>query len=337
MRIVWTAGDMHGIGPEILLRSFLRLKDTGHRFLAAGSFRALEYYRDRLCLPVGLAMVTDSRELHDRFPEDDGTLTVLSVGEPDTVLPGTVSEQAGAIAMQALEAAAGLCRDGVCDAMVTAPLHKEAVALAGYRTTGHTDFLAGYFGCPLPVMLFVDPASSLKVALVTIHVPLKAVPELVGTIDLDGYFRFLSDALRRDFLIGSPSIAVLGLNPHASDGGVMGDEEALVIGPCIERLAKAMRIEGPFPADGFFGAKRYHAYDVVVAMYHDQGLLPFKVLAFDTGINVTLGIPVVRTSPDHGTAFDQAGKGTASERSFCEATLLALKIAANRKTRRETS
>ncbi|HWR00400.1 MAG TPA: 4-hydroxythreonine-4-phosphate dehydrogenase PdxA [Chlorobaculum sp.] len=329
MRIVLTTGDIHGIGPEILLKSFLRLQASGHQFIAAGSLTALEFYRDWLDIPVRLVPVEHREAIGSIEPESD-VLHVLSVAEPDLILPGTVSKTAGDIAMRSLEAAAELCRDGLCDALVTAPIHKEAVSLAGYRNTGHTDFLADFCGVPSPIMLFVDPVSGLKVALATIHEPLSKVPSIIRTIDLDRFFLTLTESMRKDFRLTEPKTAVLGLNPHASDGGVMGDEESSIIRPCIERLSTKLRIEGPFPADGFFGARRYLDYDLVVAMYHDQGLLPFKVLAFETGINVTLGLPIVRTSPDHGTGFDKAGKGTASERSFYEAALLAARIATNR-------
>lgn len=331
MRIVLSTGDIHGIGPEIVLKSLPGLQREGHLLFATGSIRAFEFYRDLFGLPVRIEPLPSIAAIRGIEPEA-GVLPVLSVEEPGHIEPGTVSQRAGFIAMKALEAAAGICRDGHCDALVTAPLNKEAIARAGFSNTGHTDFLAEFFGVPSPVMLFVDPVSGLKVALATIHVPLSAVPGLVRTMDLDGYFRSLARWLREDFRLERPSIAVLGLNPHASDGGVMGDEELSVIRPCIERLSPDMTIDGPYPADGFFGARRQRNHDLVVAMYHDQGLLPFKVLAFDTGINVTLGLPIVRTSPDHGTGFDQAGKGTASERSFYEAALLAAEIARNRTT-----
>ncbi|HHE31800.1 MAG TPA: 4-hydroxythreonine-4-phosphate dehydrogenase PdxA [Chlorobaculum parvum] len=329
MRIVFSIGDIHGIGPEIILKSVLALPSGEDTYVVAGSIKALEFYRNLLDLPVELRQIGGTDAIATIAPEP-GVLHVLSVAEPDTVEPGTLSKTAGEIAMRSLKTAATLCRDGICDAIVTAPLHKEAIALAGYRNTGHTDFLADFFGVSSQIMLFVDPVSSLKVALATIHEPLSKVPELVRTMDLGGFFTTLAGSMRRDFRLESPKIAVLGLNPHASDGGVMGNEETTIIQPAIERLSGSMRIKGPFPADGFFGAKRYLDYDLIVAMYHDQGLLPFKVLAFDTGINVTLGLPIVRTSPDHGTGFDKAGKGTASERSFLEATRLAATIARNR-------
>jgi 4-hydroxythreonine-4-phosphate dehydrogenase len=329
MRIVLTIGDIHGIGPEIILKSLPKLQKEGHTFVATGSTRTFEFYRDLIGLPVRIEAIPSIDAIPGIVPEK-GVLPVLSIEEPDEILPGTVSKTAGFIAMKALETAAGLCRDGHCDALVTAPINKEAVARAEFSNTGHTDFLANFFGVPTPVMLFVDPVSGMKVALATIHVPLSAVPGMIRSMDMDGFFRSLEGLIRQDFRLDRPAIAVLGLNPHASDGGVMGDEEASVISPSIERLSGIMNIAGPFPADGFFGARRQRNYDLVVAMYHDQGLLPFKVLAFDTGINVTLGLPIVRTSPDHGTGFDQAGKGTASERSFYEAAMLAAEIARNR-------
>lgn len=330
-RIVCSIGDSHGIGPEIILKSFLKLQHSEDSFLVAGSYTVMEYYRKKLGLPVRLLKVDHKREIEAIDTSDPGILPVLTVAEPETIQPGTLSAEAGQIAMESLRVAAELCRDGVCEALVTAPIHKEAIALAGFTDTGHTGFLGNMFGVPSPTMMFFDPVIDLKVALATIHVPLNEVPKLIREIDLDRFLLDLNHSLKTDFRIAAPRIALLGLNPHASDGGVMGNEEAEIIRPAVERLSNKINIEGPFPSDGFFGAKRYLDYDIIVAMYHDQGLLPFKVLAFDTGVNVTLGLPIVRTSPDHGTSFDIAGKGVASERSFCEASKLAVRIAQNRK------
>jgi 4-hydroxythreonine-4-phosphate dehydrogenase len=330
-RIVWSIGDPHGIGPEIILKSYLKLQQSAHTFLVAGSYKTMEYYRDRLNLPVKLKRIDHIAEIEGIVTAHSMTLPVLSVAEPDTITPGTLSAAAGKIAMQSLNVAAELCREGVCNALVTAPINKEAIALAGYTDSGHTGFLGNMFGVPSPTMMFYDPVLELMVALATIHVPLKDVPCLIQNMNLDAFLTTLGASLKTDFGITAPRIAVLGLNPHASDGGVMGHEEQEIIHPSIERLSATLQIEGPFPSDGFFGAKRYRNYDIVVAMYHDQGLLPFKVLAFDTGVNVTLGLPIVRTSPDHGTSFDIAGKGIASERSCYEATQLAIRIAQNRK------
>ncbi len=336
MRIACSIGDPHGIGPEIILKSFLAFKDSGHTLVVAGSFAAMEHYRDLLALPVRLEKIDDRSAIAERTSAND-PLQVLNIADSGAIVsgaivPGTISAEAGRVAMQSLQAAAELCRDGLCDALVTAPIHKEAIALAGYRDTGHTGFLGRMFGVSAPTMMFFDAETELKVALATIHVPLEAVPGLIRTMDLDHFLQSLASSLKTDFGLTDPRIALLGLNPHASDGGVMGREEAEVIEPSIKRLSAHMKIEGPFPSDGFFGAKRYGNYDIVVAMYHDQGLLPFKVLAFDTGVNVTLGLPIVRTSPDHGTSFDIAGKGRASERSFIEAVRLAIRIVENRTT-----
>ncbi len=331
MRIVWSAGDPHGIGPEIILKSFLKLKQSGHSFLVAGSYRVMEYYRKSLDLQVTLELVEDVLALEKREYAAYGVLRVLSVAEPENIVPGTISAEAGRVAIKSIHAAAELCREGVCDALVTAPINKEAIALAGYRETGHTGFLGSMFGIASPTMMFFDPVLNLMVALATIHEPLEKIPGLIRMMDLDAFLSALAASLKSDFGIAHPRIAVLGLNPHASDGGVMGCEEQEILRPCIERLSARIQVDGPFPADGFFGARSYKNYDIVVAMYHDQGLLPFKVLAFDTGVNVTLGLPIVRTSPDHGTGFDIAGKGVASERSCYEATLLAITIANNRK------
>ncbi len=331
MRIVWSAGDPHGIGPEIILKSFLKLEHTQHSFLVCGSYPVMEYYRDALDLPVKLERVDKAASIKKMESADNRVLHVINVAEADSIIPGTISATAGRLAMESIQSAGELCREGAGDALVTAPIHKEAIALAGYPETGHTGFLGRMFGVASPTMMFFDPVLNLKVALATIHEPLEKIPGLIRKMDLDTFFLALSSSLTTDFGIARPRIAVLGLNPHASDGGVMGREEQEVIRPCIERLSQRLRIEGPFPADGFFGSGSYKNYDIVVAMYHDQGLLPFKVLAFETGVNVTLGLPIVRTSPDHGTGFDIAGKGIASERSFYEATLLAIQIANNRK------
>ena len=326
----WTTGDIHGIGPEIILKSFPETLGTDARPVAVGSAESLRSCNARLELGVETAVFESFDEL-EQNPPPQGVLPVVSVAEPSgPVLPGVVSAEAGRIAMKAVETAGELCLGGRVRAMVTAPIHKEAIAMAGYRNTGHTDYLSKLCGGIEPTMFFYDTPSRLAVALATIHVPLREVPELVRSMDLRRRIERLLESLRVDFGIAEPRLAVLGLNPHASDGGVMGDEEREVIEPCIRQLPAVGAVEGPFPADGFFGAERYRDFDAVLAMYHDQGLLPFKVLAFETGVNVTLGLPIVRTSPDHGTGFDIAGRGCASHASFSQAAQLAETIADNR-------
>ncbi len=333
MRTAWTTGDIHGIGPEIVLKSFRELDRRACKPLAVGSAEALRYYNRELDLGVTLREFESLSDLENAPDLADNVLPVLSVAEPSgTLNPGAITAEAGEIAMKAVDRAARLCLEGKVRAMVTAPLHKEAIAKAGYANTGHTDFLADLCNVTAPIMLFRDRKSSLTVALATVHVPLMSVPGLVRSMDIEGFLLRLSQSLQTDFNIPSPRIAVLGLNPHSSDGGVMGSEEKTVITPCIENLAGKERVEGPFPADGFFGAGMYRDFDAVVAMYHDQGLLPFKVLSFETGVNVSTGLPLVRTSPDHGTGFDIAGLGKASPKSFIEAAMLAEQIADNRGT-----
>lgn len=331
MRTAWTIGDIHGIGPEIVLKSFREIDRRTCKPVAIGSAEALRFYNRKLDLGIMITEFRSFSDLESTLDLADNVLPVLSVAEPSgTLNPGTITAEAGQIAMKAVDKAARLCLEGKVRAMVTAPLHKEAIAKAGYANTGHTDFLADLCNVTAPIMLFHDRISSLTVALATVHVPLLSVPGLLRSMDLESFLVRLSRSLRTDFNIQSPRIAVLGLNPHASDGGVMGSEEETVIAPCIENLAGKELIEGPFPADGFFGAGMFRNYDAVVAMYHDQGLLPFKVLSFETGVNVSTGLPLVRTSPDHGTGFDIAGLGKASSKSFIEAALLAEQIADNR-------
>ena len=331
MLTAWTIGDIHGIGPEIVLKSFREIDHGICRPFVVGSATALRFYNRKLDLSVTIAEFESYRDLENASELPDNVLPVLSAAEPaGPVNPGVISPEAGHIAMQAIKTAAMLCLEGKARAMVTAPVHKAAIAKAGYANTGHTDFLAELCDIPNPIMLFHDQTSLLTVALATVHVPLLSVPGLIRSMDLESFLLRLSKSLKTDFSIASPRIAVLGLNPHSSDGGVMGTEEETVIAPCIEKLGKQESIDGPFPADGFFGAGMYSRFDAVVAMYHDQGLLPFKVLSFETGINVTTGLPLVRTSPDHGTGFDIAGLGRASSRSFTEAAMLAEKIADNR-------
>ncbi len=242
---------------------------------------------------------------------------------------GKITETGGRFAMRAVEAATDLCLNGEADAMVTAPLSKEAIRRAGYTNPGHTEFIAARAECAEYAMMMI--AGALRVGLVTGHLPLVDVPAAVTHGALLGKLRVIDRALRRDFGIEAPRIAVLGLNPHAGDGRALGREEERVIAPALEAArAEGLTAAGPFPADAFFGLHRHADYDAVLAMYHDQGLAPFKTLAFDEGVNYTAGLPIVRTSPDHGTAFDIAGTGAASAESMKSAVRLAIALACRR-------
>ncbi len=336
MLILWTQGDPNGIGSEIILKAFEALKHSEHQFVVVGSYCMMKYYAKHLGFNTPIKEVATLHEVSLQSDSEEKSLHVLSLSCSVKARPGEIQADAGNLAMQAVETAATLCLSQKADAMVTAPIHKQAIQLAGYGFQGHTDFLE-YLCRPLDKgakaqMMMVDRPNALRVALATVHIPLKEVSETLRRSDvLRTSVEALSKALTKDFAIVSPRIAVLGLNPHASDSGVIGREELEWIQPEVDRLKEVFNVHGVFAADGFFGAKHYKHFDAVLALYHDQGLIPFKMLAFETGVNVTAGLPIVRTSPDHGTAFDIAGKGIANPKSFIEATLLACEIAAQRK------
>lgn len=334
MRILWTQGDVNGIGSELILKAFEALRHSEHQFIAVGSYCIMKFYAKRLGYDAPMQEV---ESLQDVPPKAQGEpLYVLNLSCIIKARPGEIQADAGDLSMRAIETAAKLCLAQSADAMVTAPIHKQALQAAGYNFQGHTDFLEHLCRAAnehaKAQMILTDRQSKLRVALATVHVPLKDVSEkLRASGGLRPSIESLANALTKDFGIASPHIAVLGLNPHASDGGVIGREETEWIQPEIERLKKKFNVEGAFAADGFFGTKRYEQFDAVLALYHDQGLIPFKMLAFETGVNATVGLPIVRTSPDHGTAFDIAGKGVANPKSFIEATMLAREIAEMRK------
>lgn len=325
--ILLTQGDINGVGTEIILKAFPKLRRLKARFCAVGSMREFEFHRERLGFRVPLVEARALDEL-DALPRS--ALAVLNVEHNARTKFGQIRADAGDLAMRAVERAAKLCLEKKADAMVTAPIHKEAIAKAGWTFEGHTDFLA-HLSNRNAQMLLVDERSKLRVALATVHVPLAKVSERLTAQSLEEKIRTLREALRREFAIAEPRVAVLGLNPHASDGGVIGREEEDLLKPTLKRLKRRFRLDGPFAADGFFGAKRYRDYDATLAMYHDQALIPFKLLAFETGVNMTLGLPFARTSPDHGTAFDIAGKGVANASSFIAAAELAAKAATTRR------
>lgn len=326
-RIALTTGDPNGIGPEVLLKC---LGDPGLRSrylpLVVGSPDVLRVHAERLGLDGNLIRpVTDPA---DNGP--DGSIPVLdpAPGQPVDVQFGMIRKESGLASMQAVERAVRLCLDGTCAAVVTAPISKEAVALAGYGYPGHTEFIAELTSGD-PLMLLV--ADDLRVGLVTHHIPIREVPSAVTRSSVKEHLARLDAALRLDFGIPEPRIAVLGLNPHAGDGGVLGREETDVIAPAIEESRQSrLVVSGPFPADGFFAAGTYRRFDGVLAMYHDQGLVPFKTLSFGKGVNCTAGLSVVRTSPDHGTAYDIAGSGTASPESLRAAIEVAIEIVGRR-------
>ncbi len=324
--VALTPGDPNGIGPEVLLKA---ARDPAvqavARVVAVGSADVLAAQADALGLGPVAAV---------EAPAPDGALAVWDVPEAHAaVTPGRVTADGGRAAMAAVEAAARLALAGRVDALTTAPISKEAIHAAGWRVPGHTEFLEGIAGGTAVMVLAASlPAGALRVALATVHEPLALVAGLVTPDRLDAVIRTLDAALRRDLGIARPRIAVLGLNPHAGDGGVLGTEERDILAPALAALAAdGLDVTGPHPADAFFGRAAWRASDAVVAMYHDQGLAPFKALAQGAGVNVTLGLPIVRTSPDHGTAFDLAGQGRADAASMVAAIRMAASIARARR------
>lgn len=328
-RIAVTLGDPNGIGPEVVLKTLSDSRMLRHvEPIAVGSAAVLEAHAQEI--GYGHLPVHKVEALPEGPLPDDG-ITVLDVeeGERTKVEWGRITEAGGRLAMRAVECAVDLCMDGRAEAMVTAPISKEAITKAGYNVPGHTEFIAERAGSDAFTMMMVT--EGLRVGLVTGHIPIWDVPKGITQQAVLGKLGVISRSLKRDFGVARSKIAVLGLNPHASDGGVLGKEEAEAILPAISQACEAGDLVfGPFPADSFFGIGGYRVYDAVLAMYHDQGLIPFKTLAFESGVNFTAGLPIIRTSPDHGTAYNIAGEGKASPGSMRSALYLAIDIARRR-------
>lgn len=325
-RICISSGDYNGIGPEVVLKTLqlYSLEDITPIILSTS--KVFDYYNDLLSAKISYHHTETINDL------EDGKINLLeSYGDHQPfVEPGAFTKQSGKCSMLAVEKGIQLCKNGHADALVTAPMSKEAVNLAGYHIPGHTEFLAEQTGTDDFMMMLVH--DELRVGLATVHIPVSEVPQQLSKGSVSKYIRIMHQTLQRDFNIPIPNIAVLGLNPHAGDGGIIGTEEQDFIAPALEQMrAEDINVSGPHPADGFFGNQKYEEYDAILAMYHDQGLIPFKTLSFGAGVNFTAGLPIIRTSPDHGTAFDIAGKNKANPSSFEEAFSLAIELAKNRK------
>ncbi len=317
-------GDINGVGPEIILKSLEKVDLEISSPLIIAPKQVLDYYAKELKLKVHL----NRCEFIDQIDPDFINLLDMPV-EDLQITPGIQSIKSGKISMESIELGIELASIEVTQALVTAPISKEAVNLAGYNIPGHTEFLAEKTNTEEVLMMLVN--DGLRVALVTAHIPISEVSKSISEELILRKLGILNYSLKNDFGIPSPKIAVFGLNPHAGDGGVIGNEELEVI---IHTLTKAQSsgidVEGPFPADGFFGQRLDKEFDAILAMYHDQGLVPFKLLSFGKGVNFTGGLPIIRTSPDHGTAFNIAGKGLANPSSFIQAYELAVQLAKKR-------
>lgn len=321
-------GEPAGIGPDLLLTLYAqRQEHVLPPFVVFGDVDFLKSRAGRLGLEINI-VASDPYEGMKGFAR---ALPVYPVGgAPVEDRPGEPSSHSGEAVIWSIERAVTAVQDGSCRAVVTAPIHKASLYRAGFLYPGHTEFLAALCAengiTPLPVMMLAH--DSYRVVPLTIHVPLRDVPGLITHELILKTLRVMDRDLRARFGIASPRIAVAGLNPHAGEGGTIGTEDRDVIAPAIAQAqAEGIGAIGPLPADTLFHPPHWRRYDAVLAMYHDQGLIPIKTVAFDAGVNVTLGLPIIRTSPDHGTAFDLAGTGQASSTSLLAAIRLADRMA----------
>ena len=326
-----TIGDINGIGPEITLKA---LRDQ--RILSSftpiiyGSQKAINHYIKKLELED---LVVVSAQSHEKIkPHKINVIDVLD--EEVQVEEGKESRNAGKLAIASLEMAANDISTGLIDVIVTAPISKSVCQKAGFNFPGHTEYFSSLSNGIEALMILCS--STMKIALVTTHISLKEVPSRITKEKIISKAKVFDQSLKKDFGLRKPKIAVLSLNPHSGEDGKMGNEEKEIIIPAVNELREnGVLAFGPFPSDGFFGSKSKDIYDGVLSMYHDQGLTVFKALSFDEGVNYSSGIPIIRTSPDHGTAYDIAGQGTASETSMRNAIYMAVDIYTSRMTHKE--
>ena len=322
IRVGISIGDINGVGPEVVMKTFsdARMLDFCTPVIFAPS-KVIAYYRKTLQLKNFHFLVCD--DIKDVKHKHVNILASTHGEVP--IKAGTSTKEAGEIAMESLNAATSALKEGTIDVLVTAPINKENIQSDAFNFPGHTEYLKSCFETDEALMLMVN--DSLKVAVATGHIPLAQVSEVLNKDIIVSKAIALNKSLKMDFMIRKPKIAVLALNPHAGDNGLIGSEENDYINETIESLQEEnVLVYGPFPADGFFGTGMQYKYDAILAMYHDQGLVPFKTLSFQNGVNYTAGLPFVRTSPDHGTAYSIAGKGKASEDSFRKAVFEAIDI-----------
>ncbi|MCX8038791.1 MAG: 4-hydroxythreonine-4-phosphate dehydrogenase PdxA [Candidatus Sumerlaeia bacterium] len=335
-RIAISLGDPSGIGPEIALKAVARgeINEICTPVLV-GSPAVCEAVLATLHLPLRLQVVSEVRELVGK-PEVAHVLCPAASKDASAGPVGKVSAESGQLAFEAIDEAVRRIQQGEFDALCTAPISKAALNLAGHAYPGHTELLAEKAGAPRVAMLMVG--GGVRVVPATIHCPLSSVPSRLTQEDLVELLELIHRAMETDFAIAQARVAVCGVNPHAGEDGLLGSEERAIIAPAIaEAQRRGIRAEGPVPADVVYHQMRQGRWDCVLAMYHDQAMIPVKTLAFDRGVNVTLGLPFVRTSPDHGTAFDIAGRGTARPYSMIAALQLAAELTQNRWRRNSRS
>ena len=319
--IGFTTGDLNGIGIELIIKTL-----SDHRLLdfctpvVFASNKSINFYRKGL--PDYNFNYANTRELNRLNPKQ---VNVVNCWEEEVAItPGQLTDVGGKYALISLQQATQALKNGQIQGLVTAPIHKKNIQSVDFNFSGHTPYFKSIFGVPEVVMLMI--AQNMRIGLVTEHVPVSEIAKHITRENILTKLKIINNSLQKDFGIDKPRIAVLGLNPHAGDDGLIGNEEETIIKPAIKDAKHSMMVFGPYSADAFFARGQFERFDAVLAMYHDQGLIPFKSLALGEGTNYTAGLPAIRTSPDHGTAFDIAGKDKAYTSSFVASIFECLEI-----------
>ena len=318
-----TQGDGNGIGYEVIIKALAdeRMLDMCTPVIY-GSSKIFGFYKKQIhnIDQINTNVISSAKDVHHKRVN-----IVNCLPENVFVEPGQSTPESAKAAMASLERAVADIKEGYIDVLVTAPINKRAMTSEGFGYTGHTEYLEKEFGVDGVAMIMV--CDRLKIGVVTGHIALKDVAGSITKDKILSKLRLMKASLERDFGVDAPKIAVLGLNPHCGDGGLLGDEEMQIILPAVQEAnEEGILAFGPYSPDGFFGLGNHSKFDAVLAMYHDQGLIPFKALAFEEGVNYTAGLPVVRTSPDHGTAYEMAGRDMADPRSMMSAIYTAIDI-----------
>ena len=323
--IGFTCGDLNGIGLELIIKSLSdsRLLDFMVPVIFANN-KAINFYKKGL--PDFQLSFSTAPDLDKLNPKQVNLIQCWE--EEAAIQPGELTEIGGKYALISLEQAVAALKNNKIDGLVTAPIHKKNIQSPNFNFSGHTPYLQHAFGNVENLMLLV--ADNLRMALVTEHLTIQDIAQHITKEKIKQKLQILHRSLQKDFGVDKPRIAVLALNPHAGDDGLIGKEEIEIIRPAIKDAKQQMLVYGPYSADAFFARGQHEKFDAVLAMYHDQGLIPFKYIAFETGVNFTAGLPIIRTSPDHGTAYDIAGKNEADPSSFLHAFFLAIDLVKNR-------
>lgn len=329
IRVGISIGDLNGIGAEIIMKTFEdpRMLEFCTPIIFA-SIKTMSFFKKHFESGINFHGINDLNQIIEN------RVNVLNVWKENVDIAfGEEDLKAGEYAFKSLERATEALKNDTIDVLVTAPINKLTIQSEKFKFPGHTDYLAKELGGH-SLMFMVS--ENLKVGLLTDHVPVKDVPQHINAKLIEEKVQTVHDSLIQDFRVGKPKIAVLGINPHAGDNGVIGDEDENVLKPTLLKIReKGTLVFGPYSADSFFGSKNYKNFDAIIASYHDQGLIPFKTITFGEGVNYTAGLTKVRTSPDHGTAFEIAGKGVADESSFKAAVFTGIQIFRNRKEYKE--